>query len=168
MSVIDAIYASELSAEKLHELGDRGNVLIEQLAMRYPVKCQLFGSCGERLAVWTLGERNDETAYGRESIEDRWERSAAGVTLLLTDSRGRIAEVVLVVGPREALQSQQLRGEKTVSEYRPPNDQPENPGMGPWVQPRAPELVLPAGTVEAPAPPFAPGSVRHPTGLPDK
>jgi hypothetical protein len=53
-------------------------------------------------------------------------------------------------------------------EYQPPANNPTDHGMGPWVQPRAPEPVLPAGTVTAPLPPLAPGSAKHPVGTPEK
>jgi hypothetical protein len=40
-------------------------------------------------------------------------------------------------------------------------------GMG-VPKPSPPPTPMPPGTVEAPAPPFAPGSARHPTGAPEK
>jgi hypothetical protein len=97
MSVIDAICVIEISADTLAELGNRGNLLIEQLAMKYPVDCTLFDDCGEKLAEWALGERDDETVYSQEAIADRWRRSRGGVTLLLEDADGQVGEVALIV-----------------------------------------------------------------------
>jgi hypothetical protein len=107
MSVVDCICVAEVTGETLVRLAVRGNALIESCGLRYPVKCTLFGSYAERLATWVLGERDEETVYGYDSMAERWARSTGGVTLVLEDSEGQAAEVALiVVGQCEELQSQ--------------------------------------------------------------
>jgi hypothetical protein len=49
-----------------------------------------------------------------------------------------------------------------MAEYRPENQQPENPGMGPWLKTPAPAIPLKPGTVDAPLPPKHDGSADYP------
>jgi hypothetical protein len=100
MAVIDCIYADEISGDALHTFALRAHALLQKSNLIYPVSCTLFGSASERLVSWELSGADDDgpTSYAQDSVEERWMRSANGVSLLLTDAAGEVAEMVLVIG----------------------------------------------------------------------
>jgi hypothetical protein len=55
-----------------------------------------------------------------------------------------------------------------MAEYRPPVNNPENPGMGPWTKPVSPQAPLKPGTVTAAPPQKHDGGASHPVGPPEK
>jgi hypothetical protein len=96
---IDCIYAAEVTGDKLKELGIRGNEVIERHRLTYPISCSLHAASGEKLASWTLGIGDDGGNNCQYDEATRWEKSARGVTLLLQDAAGEVAEVSLILGP---------------------------------------------------------------------
>jgi hypothetical protein len=100
--ITDLIQASFLSAQTVRELGTRGDRLIEELQMQYPIDCFLYDSRGCRLASFKLGDPEPAENFCDEAEARR--RCSAGATLTLTDSLGRTAEVVLQVAASARLQ----------------------------------------------------------------
>jgi hypothetical protein len=96
---LDCIYSAEVTGDKLKELGIRGHEVIENRGLVFPIRCSLHSAGGERLASWVLGVGDDGTTNCQHDMEQRWEKSAHGVTLLLQDAAGEVAEVSLIVGP---------------------------------------------------------------------
>lgn len=98
MHIATTIFAGQVSPEQLAALGERGELLIEQIGLRGPIACHLFGDDGQCIARFVRGRREVEffTATHRRT---QW-----GASLLLNDGTGRAVEVFLVVGSSTRVQ----------------------------------------------------------------
>lgn len=89
------IIAPKLTPSALERLGVLGNALIDELRFEAPIQAELFGGNGMRIAAFTVNEEGYEFFAG---IEQAWNASGRGASLVLVDATGRVAEVWLLIG----------------------------------------------------------------------
>jgi hypothetical protein len=89
------LYSAESDEESLTQFGELAERLIESSGMRLPIRCELFDSHGQRLALFVIGNRDADECYYR--VDEVWRRSARGLILVIEDEDGRTDEVQLVI-----------------------------------------------------------------------
>ena len=94
--MIETVFSERLDDDALVRMCACGNRLIDEIPLQRPISCVLFDGQGAELARFPL-DADDPTQTNCDAIEAEM-RSQTGASLCLTDAKGVVVEVLLVIG----------------------------------------------------------------------